>query len=87
MTITLQNLIDEHGAAAFIFADQGNGAGFPEAGQAIDYDEDCASEYGEIEMLPLESPHISADGFECEFASEWITKGCGDNPYMFRLYF
>lgn len=85
---TLNELVMEYGANAFVLADDGNGCSFGEKGRALDYDEDeMGAEYGMVEMMPLEAAHMSDDGIECNFASDWIIKGEGDNPYRVRLYF
>ena len=85
---TLNELVMEYGANAFVMADDGNGCGFGEKGRTLDYDEaEMGAEYGTVEMLPLEATHMSDDGIECNFASDWIIKGEGDNPYRVRLYF
>ena len=84
---TLNDLMTECGANAVIVADAGNGAGSPEAGHAVRYDDDVREAYGEVEMEELDAVHTSADGYECGWASEWMVTGEGDNPYRVRLYF
>lgn len=84
---TLNELVMEYGANAFVLADDGNGCGFGVNGVTIDYDEDSASVYGGVEMTALNGGHVSEDGMLCEFASDWIIKGEGDNPYRVRLFF
>ena len=84
---TLNDLISKYGANAFVVLDAGNGAGSPPRGHAVPYDDGCAAEYGHVEMEELDAPHTSTDGHECGYASEWIVKGEGDNPYRVRLYF
>lgn len=86
-TTTLAELVEEYGANAFVLADAGNGCGYGEDGQLAMYDEAAADEYGETEMLELSEPHMSDDGQECTYASEWIEQGEGDNPYRVRLFF
>lgn len=86
-TTTLKNLIEEYGANAFVVADAGNGSSYGEAGRTVDYDEACADEYGDTEMSRLDAPSMSEDGRECLYASGWITKGEGDNPFRVRIYF
>lgn len=83
----LSELIAEYGANAFIYSDEGSGAGFPRDGQALDYDDDAAADYGETELTKLAAPLKSADGHEIHFASEWVVTGDGDNPYRYRIMF
>lgn len=79
---TLANLVENFDSNAFVFADAGNGAGFGEDGQAIDYDQTAAEHYGHIDLMELETP---ING--CNFASDWIVTGEGTNPYRFRIMF
>lgn len=81
--MNLRELVKMHQANAFVFADRGNGSATGEEGRSVFYD-DTDSEYGEIEMQELEAPHSSLDGFECNYASEWIEK---DDGYSYRIYF
>lgn len=83
---TLAKLVSEYSANAFVLADAGNGCGFGD-GRLVDYDDESAYEYGDVEMIELDAPHISDEGQECTFASEWIEQGEGDNPYRVRLFF
>jgi hypothetical protein len=84
---TLANLISEFDANAFIFADAGNGCGFGEAGQALDYDEAAAKAHGDVELTKLDAPITSNDGYEVNYASDWIVTGEGSNPYRYRIMF
>ena len=84
---TLNELMKEYGGAAFVYADAGNGCGFGEDGQALPYTMDMERMYGAIQLAELSEPHISDDGIECKFASDWITVREGDNPYRVRLFF
>jgi hypothetical protein len=86
-TKTLSELMAESGANGVIIADDGNGCAYGEDGRVFEYTEDIEEEYGDVEMHKLETVHTSDDGYECEWASEWIIKGNGDNPYRVRLYF
>lgn len=83
----VKTLVEEAGANGFIFADDGNGAGFGKEGQFMDWDQEQEDKYGDIEMSPLPAPHTSADGVECIYASDWVVSGNGDNPYRYRVLF
>ncbi len=90
MTTTLSQLVSEYDANAFVLADEGNGCAHGEAGRAVRCDNDdgaLLAQYGDIEMVPLDAPHISIDGLECSYASEWMIVGSGDNPYRVRVLF
>lgn len=87
MGTTLSALMNEFGANGVIIADDGNGCAYGKDGRVFEYTEEIAEEYGDVEMNKLETAHTSDDGYECEWASEWIIKGNGDNPYRVRLYF
>lgn len=84
---TLKELVMQYGANGFVFADAGNGCGFGEEGQFVSWDERTAEEYGDIELSPISKPHYSIDKVECNYASDWIGMGEGDNPYRYKIYF
>lgn len=69
---TLKELVDQYGANGFVYADRGNGSASVDEGEFSGWDEDAETEYGGVEMMPLDKKHISADGVECRFASEWM---------------
>jgi hypothetical protein len=83
---TLASLILDYDADWFVYADNGNGAGFPLKGQALNA-ESASKDLLSLPMHRLDSPHISEDGVECHYGSKWIVRGKGDNPYRFRVYF
>ena len=84
---TLADLVQDYGAAGVVVADDGNGCGKGIDGVMVEYDQDMAHAYGIVQMERLETPHISKDGVECNYASYWMIIGNGDNPYRIRLYF
>lgn len=84
---TLSALVEEYGANAFVLADAGNGSSYGEKGRLVNYDKLCRKVYGNTAMHKLKAPHMSDDGSECEYASDWIIQGDGDNPYRVRIYF
>lgn len=81
---TLKTLISKFDANAFVLADSGNGSAFGAAGQALEWDAAAAAQYGEIEMVRLDKPHVSNDGVECGYASDWQD---GQSGYRFRIFF
>jgi hypothetical protein len=82
----LKELIAEYDANAFVFADRGNGSGFGAEGQASDYDDDAAAQYGDVELAELAEPVTSNDGMECHYASEWFASD-GWPGHEWRLLF
>jgi hypothetical protein len=83
---TLASLILDYDADWFVYADNGNGAGFPLRGQA-QRTESASSALLSLPMHKLKTPHISEDGVECCYGSKWVVMGTGDNPYRYRVYF
>ncbi len=81
---TLSILVAEFGANAFVFCDAGNGCGFGEHGQMIDYDRASAERYGAIELAPLTEAITSEDGTACAFSSDWQDDA---NGYRWRVMF
>lgn len=84
---TLNDLIEEYGAEGFVIEDDGNGCAYPKYGMFMLLDEECRAEYGDVPMVRLTTAHISADNLPCEWKSDWLIKGEGDNPYRVRLFF
>lgn len=84
---TLKSLIDASGANGFVMGQAGNGSSFSENGQIIKVDECIMAQYGDVKMYELDVVHISDDGYECTFASYWITVVVEDNAFSVRLYF
>lgn len=84
---TLADLVQDYGATGVVVADDGNGCGKGIDGVMVEYDPDMADAYGAVKMEPLEMPHLSEDEVECNYASDWMIIGEGDNPYRIRLYF
>lgn len=82
--VALKNLITAYGANGFILADAGNGSADSD-GSFVQWDEDTAV-YGDVEMGALDTVQITG-GVECEYASDWIIDGDGDNPYRYRIFF
>ena len=82
----LHDLIVQYQANGFVFADTGNGCGFGELGQFVDWDDKTATAYGNIELVLLDAPITSEDGIVCTYASEWIEAGKGGN-YQYRILF
>lgn len=85
-TIILQDLVNQYGADSIIIADKGNRSAFGEKGTAMLYAIDVARAYGGLQMKELDSPHLSSDGYECSYASDWIVEGKGDNPWSVRIF-
>lgn len=86
-TRTLNDLIAETYTADepkfFGYEDRGNGSAWPPS--VMDYDDEAAKRYGEIDMQTC-SP-IKADNardVEFVYASEWQD---GENGYQFRVMF
>ncbi|RMG27378.1 MAG: hypothetical protein D6732_20125 [Methanobacteriota archaeon] len=71
----LRDLIEEYSANAAIFADRGNGSAKGELGICVKIDEAMLDEYGDVNMYKLDSPHVSEDGYTCEWASDWFDSG------------
>lgn len=87
---TLKELVDQYGAIGFVYADRGNGSASGEEGTFSGWGEDADNEYGETEMKSLDKKHISADGVECRFASEWMQsydKNGFLTTYEYRIFF
>lgn len=66
-----------------IYCDAGNGCGFGEDGQALEYD---AAKMGGLIMtdIPGGEDRTSSDGFESMTQSEWQV---GENGYRWRVRF
>ena len=84
---TLDQLVRECGANAFVLADDGNGSSIGHKGRGVGYTPEMAETYGGVRMEELETMHESEDGIDCMFASDWIIVRQGDNPYRVRLFF
>lgn len=83
----LVELVEAYSANGFVLADAGNGCGLGDAGVFVPFDEALSADYGDVELEALAEPHWSDDGFECRYASAWLTKGEGDNAYRVRVFF
>lgn len=81
----LIELMQEFNTRTFVLANDRNVSW--KHGRTVEYDQDCHAVYGGTEMFVLDDPHISEDGSECLYASDWIVDGDGDNPYRVRIYF
>ena len=90
---TIKDLMDQYCANAVIIADRGNGSAYGLSGQCVrvDNNDDFMAKYGDIQMMPLDTPHKSSDGYSCEFASAWINESTAEysssSDYEFRIYF
>jgi hypothetical protein len=84
---TLDQLVRDYSANAFVLADAGNGSSIGEKGRVISYTPEMAETYGSVRMEELDAMHESEDGIDCMFASGWIIVRQGDNPYRVRLFF
>ena len=84
---TLDQLVREYCANSFVLADDGNGSSFGHKGRAIDYTADTAEAFGSVRLEELAAPHVSEDGVECMFGSDWIIVRQGDNPFRVRVFF
>ncbi len=84
---TLDQLVREYSANAFVLADDGNGSSIGHKGRGIGYTPEMAETYGSVRMEELDTMHESEDGIDCMFASDWIIVRQGDNPYRVRLFF
>jgi len=83
----LVDLIAEYHAPGFVLADFGNGSSSGCKGQFVDLTPELLAQYGSTPMMQLPAPHMSADGVECNWESEIIVQGEGQNPYRVKLYF
>lgn len=87
----LKELIENFNANGFVLEESWNGSSERRGGtfKRIDdeYGVDILTKHGDAEMRELEFDHTSYDGFVCTHASDWITKGEGDNSYRVRLFF
>lgn len=84
---TLDQLMREYCANAFVLADDGNGSSIGHKGRGVCYTPEMAETYGGARMEELDAMHESEDGIDCMFASDWIIVRQGDNPYRVRLFF
>ena len=84
---TLDQLVRQYGANAFVLADDGNGSSIGHKGRGIGYTAEMAETYGGVRMEELDAMHESEDGIDCMFASDWIIVRQGDNTYRVRLFF
>lgn len=66
--------------ANVVYCDGGNGCGFGENGQMVEYD---PAKMADLIMLPTMS-HTSDDRVECVWMSDWID---GDNGYRWQVRF
>lgn len=89
----LKNLIEEYGATGFVLQDAGNGSA-TDNGRFVNVDDGSPddsgallAEYGDVELEELAEEHTSDDNVKCQYASEWIVEGQGDNPYRVRIFF
>jgi hypothetical protein len=85
-TITLAELVTQYGANAYVFMDLGSGAGFGPRGVSMDYDDDASEAYHGISMTPVTERHVTEDGRELEFISDWIDSDEHQN-YAYRIGF
>lgn len=83
---TLSQLIAEYDADGFVYCDAGNGAAYGEGGQFVRLDI-TDPQYADVVLTALDEPNTSDDGVECNYASDWIVSGTGDNPYRYRVMF
>lgn len=83
----LIDLINEYNGNGFVMTDKGNGSSKPENGQFVHLDDDLIKQYGQTEMNIMDEFHMSDDGVECMFESDWIVVGDGDNPYRVKIFF
>ena len=84
---TLDQLMREYCANCFVLADDGNGSSIGHKGRGINYTPEIAETYGNVRMEELKELHVSDDGLDCMFASDWIIVRQGDNPYRVKIYF
>lgn len=84
---TLDELMREYCADCFVLADAGNGSSIGQKGRGISYTPEMAETYGRVALEELKEPHVSDDGLDCMFASDWVIVRQGDNPYRVRLFF
>ena len=89
----LKDLIEEYGATGFVLQDAGNGSA-TDNGRFVNVDDGSSddsdallAEYGDVELVELAEEHISDDNVKCQYGSEWIIEGTGDNPYRVRIFF
>ena len=88
---TLRELIAEFNANAFVITDKGNGTGYDQDGHSVriddEYGDDAISDYGDVEMFKLAAPHKSADGVDCNYASEYVDRSDLNDGYQVKIYF
>lgn len=86
----LRNLIHKHDRTGYVFADRGSGYGFGEDGKFIFLNErfeGCEDDLLELELVPLDTPHVSLDGHVCRYASAWRQVPGEPGNYEYRVYF
>lgn len=80
--LTLNELINEYNATGAVVEDAGNGC---IGAHWLDWDDDIAADYGNVVLHRV--PAFRAADLECQWLSDFIFLGGGDNPYRIRFCF
>ena len=83
---TLNELIEQYGANAFILSDRGNDSAYGEQGLAVTYDDVAMQQYGDVEMRECRSG-VSSDGVAFNFESDWIAQSELNQSYEVKIFF